>query len=57
MIARAGRMLTEVFSDSTHISQVFSTVLTNLVFGELIQAKRDMVNHQAALDALAASRA
>jgi geranylgeranyl pyrophosphate synthase len=50
-------MLTEVFSDSTHISQVFSTVLTNLVFGELIQAKRDMVNHQAALDALAASRA
>jgi hypothetical protein len=37
-------MLTEVFSESTHLSQIYSTVLTNLVFGELIQAKRDMVN-------------
>ena len=35
-------MLTEVFSESTDISQIFSTVLYNLVFGELIQAKRDM---------------
>ena len=56
MIARAGRMLTEVFSDSTHLSQIYSTVLTNLVFGELIQAKRDMVNQQAALESLNASK-
>ena len=34
-------MLTEVF-ETTHISQIFSTILYNLVFGELIQAKRDM---------------
>ena len=56
MIARAGRMLTEVFHDSTHLSQIYSTVLTNLVFGELIQAKRDMVNQQAALEALNATK-
>lgn len=55
MIARAGRMLTEVFSDSTHLSQIYSTVLTNLVFGELIQANRDMVNQQATLEAMNAS--
>jgi len=42
MISRASRMLTEVFYESTDISQIFSTVLYNLVFGELIQAKRDM---------------
>lgn len=41
MISRASRMLTEIF-DTTHISQIFSTILYNLVFGELIQAKRDM---------------
>ncbi|TNV82886.1 hypothetical protein FGO68_gene14757 [Halteria grandinella] len=41
MISRASRMLTEVF-ETTHISQIFSTILYNLVFGELIQAKRDM---------------
>ena len=35
-------MLTEVFPESVHVSQLFSTVLCNLVFGELIQAKRDM---------------
>jgi hypothetical protein len=51
MIARASRMLTEVFHESTHVSQLFSTVLTNLVFGELIQAKRDMINQQAAISA------
>ena len=34
-------MLTEMF-ETTHISQIFSTILYNLVFGELIQAKRDM---------------
>ena len=42
MISRASRMLTEVFHESTDVSQIFSTVLYNLVFGELIQAKRDM---------------
>ena len=42
MISRASRMLTEVFPESVHVSQLFSTVLCNLVFGELIQAKRDM---------------
>jgi len=36
MISRASRMLTEVFNESTHMSQIFSTVLYNLVFGELI---------------------
>lgn len=44
MISRASRMLTEVFSENTDVSQIFSTVLFNLVFGELIQAKRDMEN-------------
>jgi len=39
MISRASRVLTEVFPDSTDMSQLFSTVLYNLVFGELIQAK------------------
>ena len=42
MISRASRMITEVFSQSTDISQLYSTGLYNLVFGELIQAKRDM---------------
>ena len=37
-------MLTEIFPESVHVSQLFSTVLCNLVFGELIQAKRDMGN-------------
>ena len=46
MISRASRMLTEVFSENTDISQLFSTVLYNLVFGELIQAKRDMIDSQ-----------
>jgi geranylgeranyl pyrophosphate synthase len=41
MISRASRMLTEQFKD-TDMSQIFSTVLYNLVFGEMIQAKRDM---------------
>jgi len=36
MISRASRMLTEVFPESVHMSQLFSTVLCNLVFGELI---------------------
>ena len=36
MISRASRMLTEVFHESTDVSQIFSTVLYNLVFGELI---------------------
>lgn len=36
MIARASRMLQEVFAENTHMSQLFSTVLYNLVFGELI---------------------
>jgi geranylgeranyl pyrophosphate synthase len=31
MISRASRMLTEMF-DTTHISQIFSTILYNLVF-------------------------
>ena len=35
-------MLTEVFPESVHMSQLFSTVLCNLVFGELIQAKKDL---------------
>jgi geranylgeranyl pyrophosphate synthase len=48
MISRASRMLTEVFSENTDVSQIFSTVLFNLVFGELIQAKRDMENVPAA---------
>lgn len=42
MISRASRMLTERFTDSAHMSQLYSTVLYNLVFGELIQAKRDI---------------
>ena len=42
MISRASRMLTEIFPESVHMSQLFSTVLCNLVFGELIQAKRDI---------------
>jgi len=50
MISRASRMLTEVFHENTHMSQLFSTVLYNLVFGELIQAKRDMVESKALLD-------
>lgn len=39
-------MLTEVFHETTDMSQIFSTVLYNLVFGELIQAKRDMETAQ-----------
>jgi hexaprenyl-diphosphate synthase len=42
MIARAVRMLAQINSDSVHVSQLYSTVLANLVYGELIQAKRDM---------------
>ena len=42
MISRASRMLTHKFDENTHISQLFSTILYNLVFGELIQAKRDL---------------
>jgi geranylgeranyl pyrophosphate synthase len=42
MISRASRMLTHVFDENAHMSQLFSTVLYNLVFGEMIQAKRDM---------------
>lgn len=34
MISRASRMLTEVF-ETTHISQIFSTILYNLVFVRL----------------------
>ena len=41
MISRASRMLTYSF-DNSHISQLFSTAIYNLVFGELIQAKRDL---------------
>jgi len=41
MISRASRMLTYQF-DNSHISQLFSTAIYNLVFGELIQAKRDL---------------
>ena len=41
MIGRASRMLTEVFCDSAHMSQLYSTVLCNLIYGELIQAKRN----------------
>ena len=44
MISRASRMLTEIFPESVHVSQLFSTVLCNLVYGELIQAKRDMAS-------------
>ena len=40
MISRASRVLTEQF-DNSHVSQLFSTAVYNLVFGELIQAKRD----------------
>ena len=39
-------MLTHVFDDSAHMSQLFSTVLQNLVTGELIQAKRDIENQK-----------
>mmetsp|Transcript_13806 Transcript_13806/g.13478 ORF Transcript_13806/g.13478 Transcript_13806/m.13478 type:complete len:97 (-) Transcript_13806:203-493(-) len=35
MISRASRMLTVSF-DTTHISQLFSTILYNLVYGEFI---------------------
>ena len=35
-------MLTEIFPESVHVSQLFSTVLCNLVYGELIQAKREI---------------
>jgi len=38
MIARASRILTHSF-DNTHMSQLFSTAVYNLVYGELIQAK------------------
>ena len=41
MISRASRMLTHSF-DNAHISQLFSTAVYNLVYGELIQAKRDL---------------
>jgi geranylgeranyl pyrophosphate synthase len=44
MISRASRMLTYQF-DNSHISQLFSTAIYNLVFGELIQAKRDLASH------------
>ena len=37
-------MLTEIFPESVHMSQLFSTVLCNLVYGELIQDTRDMSN-------------
>ena len=40
MISRASRMLTHSF-DNVHMSQIFSTAINNLVYGELIQAKRD----------------
>lgn len=40
MISRASRMLTEAFPN-VHMSQLFSTIVSNLVYGELIQAKRD----------------
>lgn len=40
MISRASRMLTHKF-DNAHMSQIFSTAVSNLVYGELIQAKRD----------------
>ena len=40
MISRASRMLTHSF-DNSHISQLFSTAIYNLVYGELIQAKQD----------------
>ena len=43
-------MLTEVFSDSVHVSQLFSTVLCNLVFGELIQAKRDLSSGEKSIE-------
>ena len=56
MISRASRMLTMVF-DTNHISELFATVLYNLVFvsidiinfvkGELIQAKGDMKSSKA----------
>ena len=36
MISRASRMLTHVFDENAHMSQLFSTVLYNLVFGEMI---------------------
>jgi len=39
-------MITEIFAESTDMSQLFSTVLYNLVFGELIQARRDMELNQ-----------
>ena len=40
MISRASRMLTHGF-ENAHISQLFSTAVYNLVYGELIQAKRE----------------
>tara|TARA_B110000285_G_scaffold229852_1_gene295409 strand:- start:408 stop:1103 length:696 start_codon:yes stop_codon:yes gene_type:complete len=40
MISRASRMLTYSF-DNCHISQLFSTAIYNLVYGELIQAGRN----------------
>lgn len=42
-------MLTHSF-DNVHMSQIFSMIISNLVFGELIQAKRDFKHSQSLLD-------
>lgn len=49
MISRASRMLTHSF-DTVHMSQIFSMIISNLVYGELIQAKRDFKHTQSLLD-------
>lgn len=49
MISRASRMLTHSF-DTTHMSQIFSTIISNLVYGELIQAKRDFKSNKNLLE-------
>lgn len=49
MISRASRMLTHSF-DTVHMSQIFSTAINNLVYGELIQAKRDFKHQKSLLE-------
>lgn len=42
-------MLTHSF-DTVHMSQIFSTAINNLVYGELIQAKRDFKHQKSLLE-------
>ena len=46
MISRSARMITQVFNDSVHMSQLYSTIICNLIRGELIQARISKSNKQ-----------